>query len=117
MHDMSIEQFGGSYGVRDPGILEAVIYQPQAGFGNEYLYSFPVGMAVAYALGISRNHPFIGGNKRVAAAALGTFLEINGWELTCSDDDLVGFILNTATGALTRIQGEAWLSQHIRRMT
>ena len=32
MHADQIERYGGSYGIRDPGLLEAAIYRPQTGY-------------------------------------------------------------------------------------
>ena len=38
IHDRQIEVFGGSVGVRDLGLLESAIAQPQATFGGELLH-------------------------------------------------------------------------------
>jgi death-on-curing protein len=32
MHTDQIERYGGSHGVRDPGLLEAALYRPQTGY-------------------------------------------------------------------------------------
>ena len=32
MHADQIERYGGSHGVRDPGLLEAALYRPQTGY-------------------------------------------------------------------------------------
>lgn len=109
LHDYAIERWGGSYGIRDEGALESAVMQPQASFGGEYLYTFPWGMAVAYAVGLALNHPFVDGNKRTAAIALGTFLEVNAWFLVCSDAELEGAVVGLVTGAFPRADFEAWL--------
>ena len=32
MHADQIERYGGSHGVRDPGLLEAALFRPQTGY-------------------------------------------------------------------------------------
>lgn len=83
MHAESIRAFGGSYGLRDEGMFESALARPR----NKHLYgeSDRFVLAAAYAFGLSRNHPFIDGNKRVGFLAMAVFLETNGWTLTASD--------------------------------
>lgn len=80
IHDLIVEQIGGSLGIRDHNMLESALSKPQ----NQFFYSenpdiFDI--AAAYAHGISRNHAFIDGNKRTAFVVAGIFLEKNGFEL------------------------------------
>jgi len=42
------------------------------------------------------------GNKRVGANAAITFLYLNGWELVCSEDDLVELVLGVAQGRVLK---------------
>jgi len=114
LHALSIEVFGGSGGLRDRRLLESAVAQPRTGFGDQYAYGFPAGMASAYVFGLVRNHPFVDGNKRVAAAALGVFVEQNGCSLQIEDDDLVACILAVATGQMTRSELELFLATVIR---
>ena len=49
-----------------------------------------------------RNHPFVDGNKRVAAAATLVFYELNGWLVPVRDQgDLVALVVDAAEGLLT----------------
>ena len=54
-------------------------------------------LAAAYGFGLSSNHPFIDGNKRVALMAIRTFLAINGYELEATETEAVRL---TFTGTL-----------------
>jgi prophage maintenance system killer protein len=47
LHQALIERYGGEPGVRDTGLLESAIAQPQAGFGGEYLHEDVYMMAAA----------------------------------------------------------------------
>ena len=69
IHNDQIERYGGSHGVRDPGLLEAALFRPQTGY-----YADLIEEAAALWESLSQNHPFIDGNKRTAFAATYTFL-------------------------------------------
>ena len=81
IHSRMIDMFGGSAGVRDISLLESALAQPQATFAGEFLYKDIASMAAAYLFGITKNHPFVDGNKRAGATAAVVFLELNGFEL------------------------------------
>lgn len=76
-HQDQIARYGGDPSVRDLGLLESAIAQPQVTFGDAFLHEFPFGMAAAYLFHIVLNHPFVDGNKRSGAVAALLFLELN----------------------------------------
>ena len=76
IHERLIARFGGSAGVRDPGLLESALYRPQTGY-----YSDLAEMGAALFESLLMNHPFVDGNKRVAFFATDVFLRLNGWQL------------------------------------
>ena len=73
-----IQRYGGQGGVRDFGLLESALAQPEASFAGEWLHEDLYAMAAAYAYHLCQNHPFIDGNKRAALACALVFLELNG---------------------------------------
>lgn len=87
IHDDQISRYGGSFGVRDMGLLEAALFRPQTGY-YEDLHA----QAAALWESLGQNHPFIDDNKRVAFAATYTFLAINGLRITAPADAAFGFI-------------------------
>jgi len=87
IHADMIESYGGSAGVRDMGLLESALAQPRATFDGEYLLPNIRSMASAYLLSIAKNHPFIDGNKRTAAASAVVFLKANGFEFRAAQDE------------------------------
>ena len=87
IHDDQIERYGGSPGVRDPGLLEAALFRPQTGY-----YAGLIEEAAALWESLSQNHPFVDGNKRVAFAATYTFLVINGMRITADAEAAYDFI-------------------------
>ncbi|MGD0138024.1 MAG: type II toxin-antitoxin system death-on-curing family toxin [Tepidisphaeraceae bacterium] len=78
LHARQIERFGGSNGIRDITLIESAIAQPQQHFGGEYLHKTLAEMTAAYLFHLAKNHGFVDGNKRAAAHAALTFLELNG---------------------------------------
>ena len=88
MHGDQIERYGGSPGLRDPGLLESALYRPQTGY-----YADLVEEAAALWESVAQNHPFFDGNKRTAFAATYTFLAINGAPLTATAEEACYFQL------------------------
>lgn len=75
---------------------------PQQTFGGEYLYPTLPEMAVAYLIGLAFNHPFENGNKRVAFAACSTFLRMNGYRLTLTQDEAVNLTMRVVKHEMER---------------
>ena len=112
IHDISLEKFGGSPGVRDEGLLDSAIHQPQQSFGGHDLYPNLADKAAQYAYSIANNHPFVDGNKRTAAAVLGTFLRLNGCRFKPRAKELLDIILAVADGSCSAEQLSEWVHQH-----
>ena len=112
IHADQIEHYGGSPGVRDLGLLQSAIAQPQASFGGQLLHSSVFEMASAYLFHLVNNHPFVDGNKRVGTAAALVFLEMNDIEVTVAEDDLAAFVLEVAQGRKEKLEITNYLRQN-----
>lgn len=64
-----IERSGGLPGVKNRGLIESAVAQPQMTFAGEELYSSLEEKAAALAFSLAGNHAFEDGNKRIAHAA------------------------------------------------
>lgn len=104
-----IDLFGGLHGIRDTALLDSALAQPEATFEGEFLHADLWEMAAAYAFHLCSNHPFLDGNKRIAAVAMGTFLGINGHPLVVDEVDLYRTIMAVAGGQLDKAGLAAWL--------
>jgi death-on-curing protein len=60
------------------------------------------------------NHPFVDGNKRVALAAAGLFLELNGYRLAADNEDMLVFTWEVVGGDLSLDGIAEWLVAHCR---
>ena len=108
IHDLMLAQHGGLAGVRDEGMLESALARPKNlhAYGTE---SIPA-LAAGYASGVVKNHPFLDGNKRTGFMLAATFLELNGFELTASEESVVIQTLGLAASEVTEEQYAAWLT-------
>lgn len=110
IHSDLIERFGGTQGVRDPGLLEAALFRPQTGY-----YKSLLDEAAALWESLSQNHPFIDGNKRVAFASTYVFLAINDVEITASDEVATREIMALyEAGEIEFSTLRAWLQKNTR---
>lgn len=98
LHSELIAHYGGTLGVRDPGLLQSAIAMPEAGFYGAYLHTDLFEMAAAYLFHIVQNHPFLDGNKRTGAAAALVFLAMNDVQIDADEDGLIEVTLAVATG-------------------
>ena len=111
-HQNQIDTYGGSHGIRDIGLLESAIAQPEASFGGQYLHADIFEMAAAYLYHLVMNHPFVDGNKRVGLEAALIFLEINNENLNASDEELVDLVLKTTAGQIGKRQIAEFFQSH-----
>jgi death-on-curing protein len=112
-HDLELAARGGSMGIRDVGLLESALSRPKNILA--YAESAPsmAALAAAYAFGISSNHPFVDGNKRTALLVSFAFLDVNGLEVTASQEDAFLTILGLATGEITEDQLALWFERNM----
>jgi death-on-curing protein len=111
-HLHQIDTYGGSHGIRDVGLLESAIAQPEASFGGQYLHADIFQMAAAYIYHLVMNHPFVDGNKRVGLEAALIFLEINNENLNASDEELVDLVLKTTAGQIGKREIAEFFRSH-----
>lgn len=97
IHKNLIDKFGGSHGIRDMGLLESAINIPQSSFGGEYLNTDIFEMSASYLYGLTKNHAFVDGNKRIGVYIAVLFLELNDIEVNLTNDQLYDLGINTAT--------------------
>jgi len=111
-HQDQIETYEGSSGIRDEGLLDSALAQPQASFDGEYIHENIFEMAAAYGLHICKNHPFYDGNKRTALIAMYTFLYVNGYRLKADKKSLFAIVMDLANGKVEKKEIAAYLKKH-----
>jgi death-on-curing protein len=113
IHRDQIARYGGSQGVRDMALLQSALAMPQAGSGGQYFHADLFEMAAAYVFHIANNHPFVDGNKRVAAMAAFTFLKLNGLTIKASSQAAFhDMVLAVASGTATKATAIDFFRRH-----
>lgn len=108
LHRRIIEQAGGASGVRDLGALESSLAQPFQTFGGEDLYESFLSKISGQAYFLTRNHPFVDGNKRIGHAVLEVTMVMNQLELQTSVGEQEQVILAIADGSMPREDFTTW---------
>ena len=114
IHARLIAETGGESGIRDLGLLQSAVARPQATFDGDELYSDIYHEASALLESLINNHPFVDGNKRTGITASAMFLQINGYSLIASNQELESFVLAVASGEQTIESIAAWLQSHCK---
>lgn len=112
VHADQIARYGGAAEIRDLGLLESAVAQPEATFGGAFLHDDLFLMAAAYLFHIVQNHPFADGNKRTGTAAALVFLDLNGFEVDCDGDALADLVIAVTAGAARKPEVAAFRRQH-----
>ena len=107
-----VKRFGGSFGVRDLGLVESAVARPQSSFDSQYLYISIFDKAAALLQSLLKNHPFVDGNKRTALTSAGLFLKKDGYKLMNQHKEEVEFAVRVDNGNLTVEQISKWLKDH-----
>jgi death-on-curing protein len=112
IHSMLIEQTGGSDGIRDDGLLDSALNAPFQTFDGEYIYRTIKAKAAKLGCFLVKSHPFIDGNKRIGILVMIAFLEINGIEIICTDEELITLGLSLAEGLIDDKDLLNWIIDH-----
>ena len=112
IHEIQLAEHGGAAGVRDAGLLDSALGKPL----HLDAYGQPppdaAALAASYGYGLSRNHPFIDGNKRTGFVAAELFLRLHGHVLQADDASCVLTMLAVAAGDISEEDFAAWLRAH-----
>jgi len=111
LHQRQLDRFGGGAGLRDRGLLESAVAQPQASFGGTYAHDGLFAMAAAYLFHIVSNHPFVDGNKRAGLLAAQVFLDVNGVSVEHDSEAFYALTMGVAEGRIDKVAVAAELER------
>ena len=114
LHKAIYDRYGGSFGVRDEGLLDSALEAPFQTFGGQDLYPEDMDKIVRFGYGLIGNHPFHDGNKRIGALVLLTLLELNGYLVNATDKELSDVIYAVASGSDRKTYEDflSWVNAH-----
>jgi len=113
IHSILIEQFGGSQGLRDEGLLDSALKRPYVTFDNQELYIHPADKAAALLESILINHPFVDGNKRTGYVLMRIMLLENGFDIQATQAEKYNFVIKIASGEMNIASIKEWIFSHL----
>ena len=112
IHQILIDQFGGTTGVRDIEALKSALDRPFQTFDEKELYPTVLEKAASLLESILNNHPFVDGNKRTGYTVARIFLLQNGNDITATEQEKYDFIVGIASGDIKFEEILYWLKIH-----
>ncbi len=116
IHDSMIELYGGSFGIRDIGLIQSAISRPQASFAGIDLYPTIFNKVAALFHSLMFNHAFLDGNKRTTMTATARFLAINGYSMEATQKEFLEFPLRVENNHLSLETIAGWLKKHSKKI-
>lgn len=113
LHKSLIDQFGGESGIRDENLLDLSINSPFHTFDGTDLYLGSIKKIVHLSFSLIKSHPFLDGNKRIGAHTMLVLLELNGYSLEYTQDELIEIILLVASSKKSEEDLLLWVKNHI----
>jgi len=115
IHNILIDRFGGSKGIRDMGALEAALARPLATFDQIDLYPGAIDKASALFESLIINHPFIDGNKRISYVVMRIILLQSNMDISASQDEKYNFVINASQGRYRFDEIKKWLTENVTK--
>lgn len=115
IHNLLIDEFGGTQGIRDHSLLDSALNRPFQTFDGELLYPSLIDQSAAIVESIVKNHPFHDGNKRTGYTLMRLHLLNNGLDINASEDDKYDFVISIASGRIEFDQIKQWIEKKIEK--
>lgn len=112
-HNILINKYGGSRGIRDKGSLLAALARPHASFNQQDLYPTAVEKAAAIFESVVINHPFMDGNKRIAFALLRLTLLDEKLDILATEDEKYDMTIAASIGNIRFEEIKDWIISHL----
>ena len=112
LHEQLLVETGGASGIRDESLLESALYAPFQTFNQQDVYPSVQQKAARLGIGLTQNHAFIDGNKRIGAHAMLVFLTLNQITITYTQKELSDTFLSVAAGQLSFEDLLEWILAH-----
>lgn len=113
LHKTSIDRLGGVDGILNLSYLASAVAQPMASFGGVEANPSLVDKAAAYAYHIINAHAFRDGNKRAGMLAAIVFLDLNGFFLDLTADEIETVGNRVARNELSKSELSDFLAERL----
>jgi death-on-curing protein len=111
IHDEHIAEHGGIAGVRDLAVVDSALARPRNVAASHK--SDAAELAAAYVFGLCDGRGFRHGRRRTAYVVAETFLDLNGYAVTASDEQVVKTMRSVASGVIPEGVLAKWFRTNI----
>jgi len=112
-HEKIIKETGGSYGIRDRGLIESALNRAFMTYDGKDLYSDNIEKISVIAHSLICNHGFVDGNKRIGVAVMVIMLKLNNIKVGYTQKELIDLGLRTAEGFMKENDILNWIKEHV----
>lgn len=111
VHKRIISTSGGTEGIKDIALLDSAVNSIYQTYDAKELYPTILEKAARLCFSLSKNHPFVDGNKRVSMHMLASFLRFHDINYAPTNNDVIRVGLSLADGTMSYQDLLAWLKQ------
>lgn len=112
-HGKIMQATGGLDGLRDDSLLQSALLSPMQTYDGTELFPSLIDKAARLACGLTQNHPFIDGNKRIGAHAMLVVLALNDISLNYTQNELSDVFLRLAAGQIDFDYLRDWVNSRL----
>jgi death on curing protein len=116
LHERLIAETGGKPGIRELDRLVAAAGEPRRVLAGSEVHTTADEKAAALGFSLLRDRPFLSANRRLAHAAMETFLHLNGLELRASPAETETILASVWDGLSSKEGLMAWLRAHMVKL-
>ncbi len=114
LHQKLLRKTGGLEGLRDKAALESALAAPLQTYGNRDLFPTEIEKIARLACGLTQNHPFADGNKRIGLLVMQILLKRNGYRLRTKHLELSDIFLSIARKETDYVALAQWIRDRLR---
>lgn len=111
LHSDISHHANGLDGVRDINLLESALLSPLQSFGGIELFPTVNEKLARLCAGLTQNHPFLDGNKRIGVHSMLVLARLNNITLNYSQQELIDLSLGLASGKIGYDECLMWIKQ------
>lgn len=111
VHSEQLQTHGGDDGFINEGHLDGALERARTMLGYMPETSLEE-LAAVMAVGIAKAHAFVDGNKRTACVVSLMFLQLNGIEISASDEELATVFVKVASGEMREAELAQWFAEN-----
>jgi death-on-curing protein len=109
IHADQLARYGGADGYVDRNVVESAVASPRWVYRGEFENTDIADLAAVYLFKLATTQGFRDGNKRTALVSATTFLNINGFDLDATADDVYRLTIAVAKGSVSKDSAADWI--------